>query len=402
MWPDIYAGRDYYFSVHIFYRSILVSYEVSKAQVKIFCNPRRGDFGWDSLKRDKRVKIWYNRVMDFEKIKRRQTIRLVVTESLMVLSVVALVVVLVLVVSGYWINANFEVERSGLLQVSSAPTGAVVTVDDGVWFQRTNTSKMISSGKHTLTVSKDGYDTWTKDVEVPEGLLYRLHYPRLFLLERTVEEVLPMTELVKVTVSPKRDSLLVYQTSGWSRINLNSDTPVAKVVTSAEATGLLQDWEKITAEAENYDEDGNIILRFYEDQYVVKLEQDTINVVKKDSEEKVLSERLPFVPKAVKVGHRGEFIVMNDGVRMVTLDMETMSLVEWAVESENFGWMDNDLMYVVDAAGKLIVYDYDGLNRRKLASGVSSKWPIVITNDKWMYYFNDNGLVREWLIPHNS
>ena len=339
--------------------------------------------------------------MDFEKIKRRQTIRLVVTESLMVLSVVALVVVLVLVVSGYWINANFEVERSGLLQVSSVPTGAVVTVDDGVWFQRTNTSKMISSGKHTLTVSKDGYDTWTKDVEVPEGLLYRLHYPRLFLLERTAEEVLPMTELIKVTVSPKRDSLLVYQASGWSRINLNSDTPVAKVVTSAEATGLLQDWEKITAEAENYDEDGNIILRFYEDQYVVKLEQDTINVIKKDSEEKVLSERLPFVPKVVKVGHRGEFIVMNDGVRMVTLDMETMSLVEWAVESENFGWMDNDLMYVVDAAGELIVYDYDGLNRRELASGVSSKWPIVITNDKWMYYFNDNGLVREWLIPHN-
>ena len=72
------------------------------------------------------------------------------------------------------------------------------------------------------------------------------------------------------------------------------------------------------------------------------------------------------------------------------------------VSNLHFNDEDADmLMYVVDEAGRLIAYDYDGLNRRELASGVSSKWPIIITNDKWLYYFGDKGLVREWLIPHN-
>lgn len=340
--------------------------------------------------------------MDFEKEKRRQTIKVIITESLMVMSVVALVVALVLIVSGYWINADFEVERSGLLQVSSVPTGAMITVDDSTWFQRTNTSKMIASTEHTITIAKDGYDTWMKDIEVSEGLLYRLHYPRLFLLERQKESILPMKDLVKVTVSPKRDSLLVYQLNGWSRINLNSDMPVAKVMTSAEATSQLQDWEKIIDETENYDEDGNILMKFYEDQYVVAIKKDLITVTKKDSEEVILSEKLAFVPELVKVGHAGEFIVMSSGRELTTLDMETMSLIDWKVESSHFGWLDNDMIYVVDMEGNLIVYDYDGLNRREIASGVSEKWPAMITADKWLYYFSDGVLMREWLIPHSS
>jgi hypothetical protein len=48
---------------------------------------------------------------------------------------------------------------------------------------------------------------------------------------------------------------------------------------------------------------------------------------------------------------------------------------------------------------ELIVYDYDGLNRRSISTNVSAHFPVTITNNRWMYYFNDDGLVREWLIP---
>ena len=128
--------------------------------------------------------------MDLEKRARRQSLRVIVSEAVMVIAVAAMVIVLALIVSGYWLNADFEVERQGMLQIYSIPTGANVEVDgDAPWFQRTNTSKILASGEHTVTLTKDGYDSWSKTINISEGLLYRLHYPHLFLLEREKEKV---------------------------------------------------------------------------------------------------------------------------------------------------------------------------------------------------------------------
>ncbi len=53
---------------------------------------------------------------------------------------------------------------------------------------------------------------------------------------------------------------------------------------------------------------------------------------------------------------------------------------------------------VVDEDGKVIVYDYDGLNRREITSGVNPKLPVMITDDRWLYYFSiDDVLMREIL-----
>ena len=106
---------------------------------------------------------------------------------------------------------------------------------------------------------------------------------------------------------------------------------------------------------------------------------------------------LNFAPLSIKVGHDGEFIVLYDGVNIASLDMEAMDIREWKIDGESFGWVDKNMIYSV-ADGKLIVYDFDGLNRRELAGNVSSHFPAFITNDKWLYYFSDNILIREWLI----
>ena len=78
--------------------------------------------------------------------------------------------------------------------------------------------------------------------------------------------------------------------------------------------------------------------------------------------------------------------------------METMLVGEWAVEGEGFGWLDNDMIYTVQD-GELIVYDFDGLNRREIAKNVSNQFPVAITNNRYLYYFSDGNLIREWLIP---
>ena len=46
--------------------------------------------------------------MDIEKQKKRQSLRVIISEIIMVLAVIATVTVLAFIVSGYWINSDFE------------------------------------------------------------------------------------------------------------------------------------------------------------------------------------------------------------------------------------------------------------------------------------------------------
>lgn len=164
--------------------------------------------------------------MDLEKAKRLQSIRVIISEAIMVIAVILAVIVLGFLVSGYWINSNFEVERQGLLQISSIPTGANISIDgnESSWLERTNTSKVLSSGEHTILLSKEGYDSWTKTINIQEGLLYRIHYPRLFPNEREKENVLNVANTSITSVSPDHNYiLLINNTNGWSIINLDSE-----------------------------------------------------------------------------------------------------------------------------------------------------------------------------------
>ena len=105
--------------------------------------------------------------MDPDKVKRRQSLRVIVSEAIMVIAVVMTVVVLAFMVSGYWLNSDFKVERQGLLQISSIPTGADIYIDgSSSWLQRTNTSKVLPVGEHTISLSKEGYDSWSKTIYV--------------------------------------------------------------------------------------------------------------------------------------------------------------------------------------------------------------------------------------------
>ena len=167
----------------------------------------------------------YNNGMDPEARARRQSRRVIISEALMVLTVIATVSILGFIVSGYWVGSDFKIERQGLLQIYSTPTGADVDVDGNPssWLQRTNTSKTLSAGKHTITLTKDGYDSWSRTVNIAEGLLYRLHYPRLFLKERVKETALESSANF-VTISPDRNNMvLANNTTSWQLVNLDTD-----------------------------------------------------------------------------------------------------------------------------------------------------------------------------------
>lgn len=468
----------------------------------------------------------YNNGMDPEARARRQSRRVIISEALMVLTVIATVSILGFIVSGYWVGSDFKIERQGLLQIYSTPTGADVDVDGNPssWLQRTNTSKTLSAGKHTITLTKDGYDSWSRTVNIAEGLLYRLHYPRLFLKERVKETALESSANF-VTISPDRNNMvLANNTTSWQLVNLDTDNikPVdidlsavlpftsrakdasiglfsgniksatwasdnehlllkieqngtnnwllinvknpnnsinltkefnadftkikildqsasnllvildgnlhridasAKQISAVLISGVdtFDHYEQtIVFTAKKPDSEGYylglsrlgseeieqlkdlespvkvVITKFYDDEYIGLVDHNSIRLyTKKDFEEKATFE-LSFIPEKIKVGASGEAIVMSTGGQVATIDMEAQELFEWNTETNEFGWLDSSMIYAVKD-GSLNIYDFNGLNHRVLSSNVSSHFPVTVTSDKYLYYFQDGNLIREYL-----
>lgn len=211
--------------------------------------------------------------MELEKKENRRKIGVIVAEVLMSIATVAIVTILAFVVSGYWISRDSGIERTGILQISSEPTLADVKIDgDAGIFQRTNTSKTLSAGSHTVELTKDGYDSWSKTITISEGLIYRLRYPRLFLKDRETEaifdlkanqiienttegeqnsenstadtqissensdnsSVLAFSSDPKLSFSPKKDYLLLTDNTIFETLRIDSDNPELKTISVPE------------------------------------------------------------------------------------------------------------------------------------------------------------------------
>ena len=466
--------------------------------------------------------------MDLEQRARRQSRRVLISEILMVVTVAITVLILGFVVSGYWVNADFEVERLGLLQVSSFPTGADVLIDGKTsWLQRTNLSKVLPVGQHTLVLSKEGYDTWEKTIEVKEGLLYRLGYPRLFLTERESEKVWTLPEDYRlVTISPDHKTMLVVTNgSSWLTVNLEDEELKPKTLEVAsvfDASGEILDYawsgdgerlllktqlsgqiEWILLNVKNvdlsvnltrefkadfseilsvnnsasvlvavisgglyridvtsrslspelvpgvafysyrngvvaytaavaglsdeianvtglktigsnyyvgllnlsdntiepvfsgFDEIPRVLLsRFYDDEYISLIDR-KIKIYKKDDLSLYFEGEIGFIPEMAEVGYNGEFIFTKTGREVASLDMEAEQIARFYLDNSSFLWFDKGMLATISDAEELIVYDFDGFNRRVLASGVSAGLPATISRDKWLYYFDlDKNLIR--------
>ena len=187
-----------------------------------------------------------------ERMERQQHRRLIFTEVLMFISVIFLVGFLTLVVMGYTFNlrgldgSGEVVERTGLVQVSSLPTGAAIYIDgETSLLFNTNASRAVSAGEHEISLAREGFDGWKKTINVVEGMMYRLNYPRLFREEREAEDVLEfkktgaerMGEVSFVTVSPNNERMILVQGGVLYMVNLNENKPEQKALDLTNAAG---------------------------------------------------------------------------------------------------------------------------------------------------------------------
>ena len=123
------------------------------------------------------------------KSKKIRNARIIATDIFMFVAVIAIVFLMMLIAMGFKFNDDGDLEQSGLLQVSSHPSSAKVTIDGNELLMPTEISKLLSIGEHDLKVTKTGYDTWNSTVSIESGLLTEISWVRLFPLDPKLSDV---------------------------------------------------------------------------------------------------------------------------------------------------------------------------------------------------------------------
>ena len=297
--------------------------------------------------------------MDFEEKKRRQRIRIVIAEVGMVLSVIAIVVVATLAAMGFMISGNGGIEQYGLMQLHSLPTGAAVTIDENTLFARTNLSRTLASGQHQLEISRDGYDTWSKTITIYPGVLIRIYYPRLFLQNRVVEEVLTLMEknnLEFYTPSASRNYIIYAErgSSEWRMLDIRGDEVKTTILDlSGVLPGMVE--EKVTSGTVTAKDNAAIAVT-----HNYKFEGKIEEVRWSGNEESVLVK--------VKYEEKSSWVLvrLRDMAKSVNL-------------TETFGLSsDVRLEFIDDAASQLFALEQRQLRRINASDGVMSR--ILVGN----------------------
>ena len=108
--------------------------------------------------------------------------------SVMFIVVIVSVAILTALTLGYGFSQkDGKIEQGGLLQMSSTPTGATVTID-GVKFGSQTPTKLVSQvGNYHVEMQKSGYHKWQKTVPIQAGNITWIAYPRLIPQSLTPE-----------------------------------------------------------------------------------------------------------------------------------------------------------------------------------------------------------------------
>ena len=331
--------------------------------------------------------------MDPEQVKKRQTLRVLFSEAMMVVSVIIIMTVLIMITSGYWINQNFEVERQGMLQVYSSPTGADIIVDgDSGWLTKTNGSKIVSGGEHEIKITKDGYDTWTKKVNIREGLMYRLPYVRLFPLERKTEKVGEYSAVVS-SVSPDRNlMLIVNNTTLWQLLHLN------KTEVDATSIDVSQIFES-SLSAENiasikWSTDNNrVLMKINKDDQTEWVLLDVKHVDKSINLSKIFDENFDSIKFANRSGDT--LLAGIDGnLKKISVKEQSLSKV-LATKVSSFEVYNGGVIYVANNDGVKTVYSMKDLedNAVKIIELGGEKTFATVTKfyeDEYLVIVNDD------------
>lgn len=138
--------------------------------------------------------------------KRRQLVKRIVVYSLMTTGVALLVTFLVFIMLGYRFNRDTStIQQGGLVQFASRPIDASVTIGKAALGDLTPSKVTINPGNYDVSMTKRGYQGWSKNVDVKSGEVLWLNYTQLVPNDVKTEQLTQFETLSDVKSSPNGD-----------------------------------------------------------------------------------------------------------------------------------------------------------------------------------------------------
>lgn len=153
-------------------------------------------------------------MQQYEKLKSKRRLHLILSYSLMTLAVIAISTICILLVLGYRFDG--KVERGSLLQFESFPSGASIDLDGRQLGFQTPGKRDVSAGAHEVTLSRNGYRSWSKRFDTTAGEVRWLNYARLVPTTVNTTSVKEFPSLASQLPSPDRR---------WIALVAKPDTP---------------------------------------------------------------------------------------------------------------------------------------------------------------------------------
>jgi len=158
----------------------------------------------------------------------RTLIEAVAVYAVMTLAVVSIATFIIFFVMGFRFNADDgRIEQYAFLQFASSPSGATVTVDGKVVGSKTPNKDSVKPGVHNIVMWRDGYETWSKTVNLKAGTLTWLNYTLLIPAKLTVEPVATYQSAYASLASPDGHYMLIQPAANapsYNLVDLSSDS----------------------------------------------------------------------------------------------------------------------------------------------------------------------------------
>ena len=174
------------------------------------------------------------------KTKKIRNARIIATDIFMLIAVIAIVFIMMLVAMGFSFTDNGRIEQSGLVEISSRPSSAKVTIDGKELFSTTEVNKLLATGSHDIKITKTGYDTWNYTINIEAGLTTTIDWVRLFPLNPEIANVDTFDKKLAIaSVSESRRSILVAEDKATTFSVLNLQDEKLKEVAKIKFQDLL-------------------------------------------------------------------------------------------------------------------------------------------------------------------
>ena len=161
--------------------------------------------------------------------KRTQLIKRVAVYSAMTTAVVMLVTFLVFIMLGYRFNRDTStIQQGGLVQFSSRPGDANVTIGNAKLTDLTPSKITVNPGNYDVTMKRQGYHDWTKNVDVRAGQVLWLNYTQLVPTEIATDSLLDFASIGSVKAAPNGDRYALIEkpaSSDITMLDVTGDTP---------------------------------------------------------------------------------------------------------------------------------------------------------------------------------